>query len=141
MVNPIDDDEGGGGVKGGQRLARGDSIFGLGSPSRGRGSDGRGGSSDERVGYGGPPPAWPEEAALRARKVIQTTLFPEFDTFDAVRRWGGGELRLLSWFVCVSDIRHVQQQRWVCLSGVVTHSALVWCFESRLRGIRQHLLE
>ncbi|CAN0189607.1 unnamed protein product, partial [Laminaria digitata] len=30
------------------------------------------------------PPAWPEEAARRARRVVQSTLFPEFESFDVV---------------------------------------------------------
>lgn len=34
---------------------------------------------------GGAPPAWPEEAARRARRVVQSTLFPEFESFDGVR--------------------------------------------------------
>ncbi|CAM9933476.1 unnamed protein product, partial [Sphacelaria rigidula] len=33
---------------------------------------------------GGAPPAWPAEAAWRARRVMQAILFPEFQTFDAV---------------------------------------------------------
>ncbi|CAM9617583.1 unnamed protein product [Scytosiphon promiscuus] len=35
-------------------------------------------------GNGGAPPVWPEEAARRARRVIQSTLFPEFESFDVV---------------------------------------------------------
>ncbi|CAN0201737.1 unnamed protein product, partial [Ectocarpus sp. 4 AP-2014] len=32
----------------------------------------------------GAPPVWPEEAARRARRVVQSTLFPDFETFDVV---------------------------------------------------------
>lgn len=42
--------------------------------------------SSESGGKGteGAPPAWPEEAARQAKRVIQSTLFPEFEDFDVV---------------------------------------------------------
>lgn len=39
-------------------------------------------------GAEGAPPAWPEEAARQAKRVIQSTLFPEFEDFDVVSNGG-----------------------------------------------------
>lgn len=41
-------------------------------------------ATGEQGGGVGAPPVWPEEAARRARRVVQSTLFPDFETFDVV---------------------------------------------------------
>lgn len=92
--SPDEELNSGGGGKSDRMSRGGDALFELGSPSArgqsGGGGDGGGGSgSRERAAFGGAPPAWPEEAAWRARRVMQATLFPEFETFDAVRVWDG----------------------------------------------------
>eukprot|EP00903_Cladosiphon_okamuranus_P020087 g18450.t1 len=66
------------GGKGGGHMTKSDSLgFGMeaGAGAGARAGGGRG---------GGAPPAWPEEAARQARRVVQSTLFPEFESFDGV---------------------------------------------------------
>lgn len=54
--------------------------------SEGEGAGATGGAGEAEGGGGvGPPPVWPEEAARRARRVVQSIMFPEFDSFDVVR--------------------------------------------------------
>lgn len=50
------------------------------------GGEGQAGAGEvgEADGRRGAPPVWPEEAARRARRVVQSILFPEFESFDAV---------------------------------------------------------
>ena len=69
-----------GGDKG---VGRADSLLGFGEEFRG-GNSGEGTPRGGAEGDGSPP-AWPEEAARRAKRVIQSTLFPEFEDFDVVR--------------------------------------------------------
>ncbi|CAN0123212.1 unnamed protein product [Pylaiella littoralis] len=53
--------------------------------SEGEGAGATGGAGEAEGGGGvGPPPVWPEEAARRARRVVQSIMFPEFDSFDVV---------------------------------------------------------
>lgn len=71
------------GAEGGGDMTKSDS---LGFEKEGEGGEaGAGAGTPAGGGLGGAPPAWPEEAARRARRVVQSTLFPEFESFDGVR--------------------------------------------------------
>ncbi|CAM9345992.1 unnamed protein product [Ectocarpus sp. 13 AM-2016] len=70
-----------GGVGG---TAKADSL-GSGKEKKNGGEEAAGADATGEEGGGvGAPPVWPEEAARRARRVVQSTLFPDFETFDVV---------------------------------------------------------